>query len=108
MERKRSKEEKARDLGIDIRAHSNDYRTPCPSCSPHRKKAKDPCLHVTISSDRIEFMCFHCGDDPNGFRGTLTDDEGRREFTAEEKRAWARRKDAERQRQRQQANRRWW
>lgn len=65
-----SKEQKAREAGIEL-GRSNDYRTPCPKCSPLRKKKKDPCLHVTVTSSEITFFCHHCQD----FKGTFSDDD---------------------------------
>lgn len=50
--------DKAREAGLTLR--SNDYRQPCPQCSPHRRKKKDPCLHVTVDGARVQACCFHC------------------------------------------------
>jgi hypothetical protein len=51
--------EKARQAGLTLKA--NDYRQPCPQCSPNRIKKKDPCLHVTVTRDEVRACCFHCG-----------------------------------------------
>jgi hypothetical protein len=50
--------DKARAAGLSLR--SNDYREPCPQCSPNRKKKKDPCLHVTVTGSEVRANCFHC------------------------------------------------
>lgn len=68
--------DKARNQGVPIYAGRTDYRCPCPSCSPKRRKSKDPCLHVTIGSGRVDWYCHHCGPG-NGFKGTTTDDDWR-------------------------------
>lgn len=65
--------EKARSAGVPIYNGRSDYRSPCPSCSPKRRKSKDPCLHVTIGSGRVDWYCHHCHD----FKGTTTDDDWR-------------------------------
>lgn len=65
-----SKEQKAREAGIEVRTHGADYRTPCPKCSPDRKKRKDPCLHVTIKTEAILTACFHCD-----YTGAFFDDD---------------------------------
>jgi len=65
--------DRARDLGIPIRSNSSDYRTPCPKCSPNRRKKKDPCLHVTIGRGEVKWFCFHCD-----WSGGASDDDSRR------------------------------
>lgn len=73
-----TKEQKAREAGIDVRTNQSDYRTTCPVCSPTRRKRKDPCLHVTIKSDAVLASCFHCD-----FKGAwFNDDERRRDAPA--------------------------
>ncbi|GEC02307.1 hypothetical protein BDI01nite_33710 [Brevundimonas diminuta] len=52
--------QKAGQAGVEIR-RATDYRTPCPQCSPNRKKKKDQCLHVTIKNDAVLVNCHHCG-----------------------------------------------
>lgn len=69
-----SRWEKARDLGIELNGSRTDFRVPCPACSPHRKKRKDPCLHVTVEADQIRYFCHHCSE----FKGVLSDDDERR------------------------------
>jgi hypothetical protein len=36
-----------------------EVRTPCPQCSPSRRKHRDPCLAVNV--DTGQFHCWHCG-----------------------------------------------
>jgi hypothetical protein len=37
------------------------YYAVCPECSHKRRKKKDPCLGVTITSEGVKFGCNHCG-----------------------------------------------
>ena len=67
-------EEKLRGLGVELRHwRIGNSKTLCPKCSHTRRKAKDPCLSVTIQPDRILLNCHNCGwgsavfeDDDNG------------------------------------------
>lgn len=68
-----SKELKAREAGIELRSGRDDFRTTCPQCSPTRRKKRDPCLHVTVTSHDIRWCCFHCD-----FKGVASDDTDRR------------------------------
>jgi hypothetical protein len=80
-----TKEQKARDAGINIDTHRSDFRTTCPACSPNRRKKRDPCLHVTIESDAIVYHCHHCQE----FKGAFHDDHERQRQTGTPGRAYA-------------------
>ena len=52
---------KLSDLSIEVRHwRTGNHKTLCPQCSHNRKKRKDPCLSVTIQSDRALVHCFNC------------------------------------------------
>lgn len=62
--------DKAREAGVPIIPGRNDYRCPCPKCSPNRRKKKDPCLHVEIGATDVRWYCHHCHE----FFGFVSDD----------------------------------
>jgi ribosomal protein L37AE/L43A len=52
-------------FGIEIPAHaSGNVRCVCPQCSAGRKKSRDKCLSVNVTTG--VWLCQHCG-----FKGTL-------------------------------------
>lgn len=91
-----TKEEKAREAGIDLAGGRTDYRSPCPKCSPDRRKKKDPCLHVTVEAREIKAFCHHCSwgmifdDDEFRLDGVRRDKAGQRRAVvpARAKRWW--------------------
>ena len=61
MEQRKSKIERANDVGIYLRNYDiGEQRVICPSCSPTRKKRNDNCLAITITDDAILWFCHHC------------------------------------------------
>ncbi|MYL84985.1 toprim domain-containing protein [Desulfovibrio aerotolerans] len=48
------------EFGIEIAAGATgDVKTPCPQCSPSRKKSTAPCLSVNV--EKGTWNCWHCG-----------------------------------------------
>ena len=61
MEKRKSKIERANDVGIYLRNYDiGEQRIICPTCSPTRKKRNDNCLAITITDDAILWFCHHC------------------------------------------------
>ena len=61
MEKRKSKIERANDVGIYLRNYDiGEQRVICPSCSPTRKKRNDNCLAITITDEAILWFCHHC------------------------------------------------
>ncbi len=52
--------DKLREHGIVLRREGNQKLT-CPECSHLRRNKRDPCLSVTVSSDRALWHCHNCG-----------------------------------------------
>ncbi len=55
-------QQKLSGVGVQLRHwRPGNHKTLCPQCSHLRKKRKDPCLSVTIQTDRALLHCHNCG-----------------------------------------------
>ena len=58
--------------GIRLKSYGDGtHRTTCPQCSSTRKNKKDPCLSVTVDTDKAVYFCHHCSAEGNDFSGSV-------------------------------------